>query len=117
MSMQAPTSDRVRLNVGGTLFETTAATLSIGGKTYFSSLLEHGPTHETIFIDRDPEPFRPILSYLRTGKLIIPPGVSEEAVRNEAEYYCVQIPTCSIDSRASRRGAAAAGRGFFAREW
>ena len=92
----APASRRVRLNVGGKRFETTVGTLTqCGDKSlnFFSSIVRHEPPAEgeEIFIDRDGEAFGPLLSYLRTGCLHIPPGVSEAAVRCEAEFYCIQL--------------------------
>lgn len=87
-------SERVRLNVGGCRFETTAGTLTANGKlkTFFSSLLTHHPDDAELFIDRDGDCFGPLLSFLRTGVLHIPPSVSECALRREADYYCIPLP-------------------------
>ena len=91
-SCAAPASRRVRLNVGGKRFETTVGTLTQGGGkslNFFSSIVRHEPPDEgdELFVDRDGEAFGPLLSYLRTGYLHIPPGVSEAAVRCEAEQH------------------------------
>ena len=96
-SCAAPASRRVRLNVGGKRFETTVGTLTQGGGkslNFFSSIVRHEPPDEgdELFVDRDGEAFGPLLSYLRTGYLHIPPGVSEAAVRCEAEFYCIALP-------------------------
>ena len=94
----APASRRVRLNVGGKRFETTVGTLTSGGGksiNFFSSIIRHEPPAEgdELFVDRDGDAFGPLLSYLRTGELHIPPGVSEAAVRCEAEFYCITLPS------------------------
>jgi hypothetical protein len=114
-------TDRVRLNVGGRLFETTAATLLGDGKhsNFFTSLLKHSPRSsprdsprgnkgsalldvepkppdDPLFIDRDGDAFGPILNFMRTGALDIPPSVSETAVRQEADFYCVSLPSTEV---------------------
>ena len=102
----------VRLNVGGALFDTTAATLTganivrRGGagvaaaaaaattaaaaeppiaveNPYFSTLLAAGTRDADgrLFIDRDPSYFAVVLQYLRTGEWVVPPGLSEAALR------------------------------------
>lgn len=91
-------SARVRLNVGGRRFETTVATLAGphgGDQGYLPSLLRHAPEEELageLFIDRDGDAFAPLLNYMRTGTLSIPPSTSEEAVRAEADFYCIALP-------------------------
>jgi hypothetical protein len=84
---------RVKLNVGGRHFETTVGTLTRGGaQNFFSALLQHAErSEEALFIDRDGETFGPLLNFLRTGELIIPPGVSETSLRLEADYYCIAL--------------------------
>ena len=95
----------VVLNVGGTKFTTSTATLS-AASGYFERLFASrwadddddddddndgdaadGP--EEVFLDRDPEPFRLLLSYMRTGDLCLPidkdPAVSRRALL-DAEY-------------------------------
>ncbi|KAH3722456.1 hypothetical protein Pelo_18839 [Pelomyxa schiedti] len=44
------------------------------------------------FIDRDGALFAPILNFMRTGKLFVPPSVNPDAVYNEAEYYQIPLP-------------------------
>jgi hypothetical protein len=66
-----PRPDRIVLDVGGTRFTTSATTLT-SKRDYFASMLSHwcddGPP-ESLFLDRDPEPFKVLLTYMRTGLL------------------------------------------------
>ena len=67
--------DRVQLNVGGELFETTYATITADEgsmlKALFSGefLVEKDPDTQAVFIDRDATHFPLVLSYLRQKKL------------------------------------------------
>lgn len=93
--MAAPASGRVRINVGGRLFETTRATLQLAGEGSVLGPLTDamwnpqppGGAVPEFFIDRDPEIFRALLNLLRTGHFDTPPGVSLETVIGEADYY------------------------------
>ncbi|KAL6633993.1 hypothetical protein ACP70R_026664 [Stipagrostis hirtigluma subsp. patula] len=92
---------RVRLNVGGRVFETTAATLASAGRdTMLGAMMDaswswnagHGDgdgfdAAAEYFIDRDPACFAVLLDLLRTGALHVPPGVPEPALCREALYY------------------------------
>ena len=86
----------INLNVGGTVFATTRATLT----KYPDSMLaimfnpesERPPAEKdnygNFFIDRDPEPFKVILSFLRNATLdkdIV--GCSIEQLEREATYF------------------------------
>jgi len=44
------------------------------------------------FVDRDGKTFAPILNFMRTGELNIPPGISVKTLLKEAEFYGVEIP-------------------------
>ena len=78
-------------------YETTVGTLTTWGSTFFTSLMKHAECADgdsdmgEIFIDRDGAPFGALLSYMRTGILSLPPGVSMRQIRVEADYYCVSI--------------------------
>jgi len=84
-------SEIVRLNVGGVRFSTSRETLTWIPDQFFSSMLsgristlkdEEG----AIFIDRDPDMFRLVLSYLRTKDIDLK-GIDIRRLRHEAEFY------------------------------
>ena len=93
---------RVRINVGGQVFETTLATVEAGGpdcilcpmleKTWSrdrtNSVSETHPAFiPEIFIDRDPDLFRSLLNLLRTRHFDPPPGARLETILAEADYF------------------------------
>ncbi|KAH0735860.1 hypothetical protein KY285_011567 [Solanum tuberosum] len=89
--------DRVKLNVGGKKFETTATTLASAGRNSFfgpmfdenwnlhsdGSITEH-------FIDRNPDYFGVLLDLLRTGELYIHPKIDKKHLYREALYYGIE---------------------------
>lgn len=85
--------DRVRFNVGGTKFETTATTLANAGPdSFFGPLLDGNwnlcpSSDDEIFIDRNPVCFSILLDLLRTGELYIPKKVPEDLLYREALFY------------------------------
>ncbi|KAJ4950612.1 hypothetical protein NE237_027444 [Protea cynaroides] len=86
--------DRVRFNVGGKIFETTATTLANAGRnSMFGAMFDESwslqPDDKTgdCFIDRDPSCFAVLLDLLRTGEIIIPPNMPEKLLYREALYY------------------------------
>ncbi|XP_019190544.1 PREDICTED: BTB/POZ domain-containing protein At4g30940-like [Ipomoea nil] len=87
--------DRVRLNVGGRVFETTAMTLANAGRnSLFGAMFDDNwslsdATITEHFIDRNPDCFAVILDLLRTGELYIPANVPEKLVCREALFYGV----------------------------
>ncbi|KAG0533834.1 hypothetical protein BDA96_04G227000 [Sorghum bicolor] len=100
MCTPAAVRGRVRLNVGGRVFETTAATLASAGRdTMLGAMLDAswnacrddaidgGGAAAEYFIDRDPASFAVLLDLLRTGGLHVPPGVPEATLYREALYY------------------------------
>ncbi|XP_042508514.1 BTB/POZ domain-containing protein At2g24240-like [Macadamia integrifolia] len=85
--------DRVRFNVGGRKFVTTATTLAIAGRnSMFGAMfdenwnLQPNDTDE-YFIDRNPACFAVLLDLLRTGELNIPPNMPERLLYREALFY------------------------------
>lgn len=96
-----PSKGVVRLNVGGKIFLTNVETVA-SQCTYFQNLATSDSTAAlfivdarggSFFIDRDPAPFRQLLSFCRTG--IIGAGMVEGdriLLRSEAEFYgCEQL--------------------------
>jgi len=69
--------DLVYLNIGGVKFATTITTLT-QKSTYFQSMFrwyndnQSDNANPTIFIDKDPEPFKYLLTYMREGIIDIP---------------------------------------------
>ncbi|CAL2033911.1 unnamed protein product [Caenorhabditis brenneri] len=86
------TIEIISLNIGGTTFQTTKATLTrFNGK--FSEMLENDTltkTDNTIFIDRSPKHFDLILNYMRDGDVELPEGRRElKEILKEAQHYCL----------------------------
>ena len=64
--------DRVILDVGGTRFATSVSTLT-ANSTYFESLFSRwDEADEEVFLDRDPDVFRVLLSCMRQKKALLP---------------------------------------------
>ncbi|PKH99300.1 hypothetical protein CRG98_049659, partial [Punica granatum] len=89
-------ADRVKLNVGGRIFETTMTTLaSAGYPSFFSALLAdrwknaqpNTGTGTELFIGRHPACFDVVLQLLRTGDLLIPEGIPKDLLYKEAQFY------------------------------
>ncbi|CAO4367725.1 unnamed protein product [Caenorhabditis nigoni] len=82
----------VKLNIGGTIFQTTNSTLT-GVDGFFKTMMETGvpiakDDSGAIFIDRDPTHFRLILNFLRDGHVEMPKSEKElKEIRREADYY------------------------------
>ncbi|KAK3256651.1 hypothetical protein CYMTET_34224 [Cymbomonas tetramitiformis] len=82
----------IELNVGGEVYSTTEFTLRAHGESFFNSLLK-GDFQQTrdsngrLYIDRDGEVFKPILAWMRTGRLHFDPSVNAQAMLDEAEFY------------------------------
>lgn len=86
----------VKLNIGGKKFITSTSTLTNRGPNFFSGLLsgkiQSSMLGDYYFIDRDGECFKPLLNFLRSGELFIPPNVDPKQVRKEAEFYSIDLP-------------------------
>lgn len=80
------------LDVGGKIFKvlretimkfpTSTVALVISGKDSNNLIVYEG----TYFFDRNPDYFSVILDYLRTGKLFINKGLSEEQFKEELRF-------------------------------
>ena len=91
----------VKLNVGGRVFLTTESTLSDKGNNMLSAMIRHSNPAQLIdghyFIDRDPETFRWILSYLRGSKVLPHKDSNDIALlKEEAEYFALDELTNRI---------------------
>jgi len=99
-------SDKVIINVGGTVFTTSVSTLT-GSSSYFSTLF--GGRWATVgddehFVDRDPGTFSLLLSYMRTGCVELPDG-NESLARKvllEAQFLGMDAFIASVKAQAYR---------------
>ena len=86
---------RIKINVGGTLFETYEDTLTRGTDGYFNRLLSgkyEPPSLQdgAIFVDRSPRTFEHVLGFLRTGKVRWRDAAEREEILDEAQFYCIE---------------------------
>lgn len=92
--MSKRSRDRVSLDVGGQLFHTTVTTLS-GASAYFSRMFssdwESTLDGDAIFLDRDPDAFKVLLSCMRSKSVLLPEADKDLAVRVllEGQYFGV----------------------------
>ena len=85
---RARTSDRVFLNVGGEVFQTTISTLTANSEFFsrkFSSEWSSDAEDE-IFLDRDADSFRVLLSCMRHRTALLPEGDPLLCARVLLEY-------------------------------
>ncbi|KAI3866070.1 hypothetical protein MKX03_003532 [Papaver bracteatum] len=85
-------TDKVRFNVRGKIFETTATTLASAPRnSVFGSMFDDEwnlqANKEEYFIDRNPDFFPVLLDLLGTGELHLPSDVSKKLLYREAHYY------------------------------
>ncbi|CAJ0591182.1 unnamed protein product [Cylicocyclus nassatus] len=86
----SPKYTRVKLNVGGTVFETYLSTLTKVNESVLSAMVaEEIQNGDELFIDRNPLLFAKVLDYLRDDERFVPPSDDDarEALRREAEFY------------------------------
>eukprot|EP01114_Cavostelium_apophysatum_P002143 TRINITY_DN1186_c0_g1_i1.p1 TRINITY_DN1186_c0_g1~~TRINITY_DN1186_c0_g1_i1.p1 ORF type:complete len:256 (+),score=46.48 TRINITY_DN1186_c0_g1_i1:151-918(+) len=88
--VSASPSRKVVLNVGGTRFETLVDTCTKHGRdTMLGALFLafNAEQKDEYFIDRDPELFRHILNWYRTGVLFCPQGLPVQVMQQELDYF------------------------------
>jgi len=102
---KAPTPNKwITLNVGGTNFTTTKATLQKDAKSFLARLASCSDDitelnklgsdrdqNGAYLIDRSPILFEHVLNYLRTNKLIYETQQQLQAILLEAEFYNLQV--------------------------
>ena len=92
---------RVKLNVGGSRFETTLSTLTRHPESMLAAMFSgrhEVPQDEDgyVFIDRDGTHFHTVLNFLRTGILNVPPSrKAAEELKCELQYYQLPCDGCS----------------------
>ncbi|EYC12686.1 hypothetical protein Y032_0046g1362 [Ancylostoma ceylanicum] len=80
--------ERVKINVGGSTFETSLSTLTrLDGTVLSIMVADRWRGQGELFVDRDPTYFPMVLNYLRDGDNFIPPSDidARENLRREAE--------------------------------
>jgi hypothetical protein len=87
-------STLINLNVGGTSFTTTMATLCSDQNSVLASMFDPEKTPAikdlsgAYFIDRDPKAFSVLLNFLRTGQIFtMQTGVSSAQLEVEATHF------------------------------
>jgi len=83
---------RYRLNVGGTMFETTGHTLNnLGSQVLRQMMKEIHPKDGVYFIDRDPDSFRLLLNVARYGEVYVTANQRPhvKVVLSDLEHYKV----------------------------
>ena len=98
----------VRLNVGGTLFTTTRATLGLCPDSVLAAMFPlSGPPSLPIaraadgayLLDREPAYFGPLLSYLRSGAVFIDAGIAATGVLHEARAFGITPLVALLDAQ------------------
>lgn len=104
----ASVDDRIKINVGGRIFETYVTTLRKYPHTLLGTMLhprnahllgqsksspDGKPSPDTeLFFDRNPRMFEVILDFYRTSQIHRPPDVSWEALQEELSFFQIDLP-------------------------
>ena len=96
--------DRVTLDVGGQRFTTSVATLS-GASAYFSRKFSQdweSASDEEIFLDRDADAFKVLLSCMRNRRVLLPEADKDlcSRVLLEANYFGVDWLLVAVKHKA-----------------
>ena len=98
-----PGSDRVTLDVAGTLFHTTASMLR-QTSTYFAAQFSHewSDSAGELFLDRDADAFKVLLSCMRNDAVLLPEDDADlfRRVLLEAEYFGVDKLVNEVKAKA-----------------
>ena len=86
----------VSVDVGGIVYKSTMATLCQSPK--LAELFEKHDTTTELFVDRDGEPFRYVLSFLRTGRLLDLSKADGRRLFCEAEFYELPDLVAALDT-------------------
>ena len=103
-------SDIITLNVGGTIYTTSRATLtrypsSMLGCMFSDRLPSAMDKHGNFVIDRDGNIFRHVLNFLRTSKLTLPENFQEyELLAVEVDFYQIPELNAALESKISDMG-------------
>lgn len=82
-------SERIKLNVGGRIFETTYGTLQKYPHLPLLQIIQSGVKDNDgcYFLDRNPEAFAAILDFYRCDRIRPPPNLHFDIVQREFEYW------------------------------
>ena len=101
-------SDRVVLNVGGDHFTTSISMLS-SNSTYFEALFSRWDKASEVFLDRDPDAFRVLLSCMRQRRVMLPKcdnDLFERSVLDAAFLVAARV-AARVPGAAATRAVAA----------
>ena len=109
------TSDRVFLNVGGEVFQTTVSTLTANSQFFsrkFSSEWSTEDAEDEIFLDRDADSFRVLLSCMRNHTVLLPQSDADlfARVMLEANFFGVdwlvrEVKAKAVPKKATKKKA------------
>lgn len=103
----ASLDDRIKINVGGRVFETYVSTLRKYPHTLLGTMLHPRNAHllggkvgpdgkpnpdTELFFDRNPRMFEVILDFYRTSNVHRPPDVSWEMLQEELSFFQIDLP-------------------------